>query len=324
MRSIGQIFGLLSIFIFMNTNAAVKMEKISYGGWTNCIRLSNGQIELVATTDVGPRIIRFGFQNHFNLMKEFPDHMGKTGGDSWRSFGGHRLWHAPEARPRTYEPDNSPVEHRWDGKTLKLIQNIELSTGIQKEIEATLHESENRVTVLHRLINDNLWEIEVAPWALTVMDGPGRAIFPQEPPVQQLLPVRPLVLWGYTDMKDPRWNWGSKYVQVKCDPKANTPQKFGCRNTLAWGAYVREDVVFIKRFPFDAAATYPDFNCNTECYTRGDMLEVESVGALTKLPPGESVEHMEHWYLFKAQVGEDENEIDQKLLPLVNDTEAVK
>src|SRR3954465_6431784 len=132
----------------MSSNS-VKMEKVAYGGWANCIKLSNGQIELIATTDVGPRVIRFGFIGGDNLFKEFPDHMGKTGGDQWRSFGGHRLWHAPEIRPRTYAPDNSPVEAKWDGKTLKLIQPVEASTGIQKEIEVTLSKNENRVTVVH-------------------------------------------------------------------------------------------------------------------------------------------------------------------------------
>ena len=307
----------------MNSQSAVKMEKLAYGGWPNCIRLSNSEIELIATTDVGPRIIRLAYHGEQNLMKEFADHMGKSGGDTWMSFGGHRLWHAPEIRPRTYAPDNTPVQHSWDGKTLKLIQGVETSTGIQKEIEVTLASNENRISVLHRLTNKNLWDVELAPWCLTVMSGPGRAIFPQEPAVQQLLPVRPLVLWGYTDMRDPRWNWGTKYIQVKCDPKANTAQKFGARNTLAWGAYLRDGVCFIKRFPFDPHASYPDYNCNTECYTRGDMLEVESVGALAKLSAGAKVEHKENWYLFKASFGEDEKELDEKLMPLVQKTEAV-
>ncbi|HQE83180.1 MAG TPA: hypothetical protein PLM14_09285, partial [Candidatus Hydrogenedentes bacterium] len=76
------------------------MEKIAYGGWPNCIRIAKGPIELIATTDVGPRIIRFGFSGGHNLFKEFEEHLGQTGGDEWRSYGGHRLWHAPEASPR--------------------------------------------------------------------------------------------------------------------------------------------------------------------------------------------------------------------------------
>lgn len=296
------------------------MEKISYGGWANCVRLSNSQIDLIATTDVGPRIIRLGFIGGKNLMKEFPDQIGKTGGDQWRNYGGHRLWHAPEIRPRTYAPDNSPIQADWNGTTLKLVQPIEHSTGIQKEIEITLDAQRNRITVSHRLTNTNLWDVELAPWALTVMQGPGRAIFPQEPPVNQLLPVRPLVLWGYTDMRDSRWRWGTKYIQLRCDPISNTPQKLGLGNTLGWAAYSRDGELFLKRFPFDAKANYTDFGCNTESYTRGDMLEVETLGALAKLESGASVEHTERWFLFHADVGESESEIDAQLLPLLQQT----
>jgi hypothetical protein len=174
------------------------------------------------------------------------------------------------------------------------------------------------------LRNKNLWEVEAAPWALTVMNGPGRGIFPQEPAIRQLLPVRPMVMWGYTDMKDKRWNWGTKYVQIKCDPKATTPQKFGIMNTPGWAAYCREGMLFVKRLPFDAKASYPDFGCNTECYTQGGMLEVESLGPLSKIPAGGKVEHTEHWYLFDQEIGESEKEIDERLLPLVRQTEAVK
>jgi hypothetical protein len=298
----------------------MNFEKVNYAGWPNCLRLSNSEMELVATTDIGPRIIRLGFIGGKNLFKEFPD-VGKTGGENWKNYGGHRLWHAPEIRPRTYAPDNSSIEHNWDGATLKLIQPVEATTGIQKEIEVTLDAQRNAVKVLHRLRNKNLWDIELSPWALTVMQGPGRAIFPQEPPVNQLLPVRPLVLWGYTDMADKRWTWGAKYIQLASDPAATTPQKVGLGNTLGWAAYYTNGQLFLKRYPFDVKAIYPDFGCNTESYTRGDMLEVETLGSLAKLAPGATVEHTEEWFLFKTELGETEAALDTTLLPLLAETD---
>src|SRR5215471_20774640 len=169
-------------------------ERVNYGGWPNCVRLTNGRAELIVTTDVGPRVIRFGFVGGQNLFKEFIDQMGKTGGSEWRSYGGHRLWHAPEANPRTYAPDNASVKYFWDGRTLKLMQQVEATTGIAKEIEITLDPNDNHVTLLHRLVNKNLWDVELAPWCLTVMAAGGRAIFPQEPyrpHPEYLLPARP-------------------------------------------------------------------------------------------------------------------------------------
>ena len=156
-------------------------ERYKYGGWDNCIKLDNNEIELIVTTDIGPRIVRFAFKDGQNLFKEFSDQIGMTGGDEWKLYGGHRLWHAPEETPRTYFPDNGPVGFESSGITVKLIQETETTTGIQKEIEITLDQKENNVKVLHRLINKNLWEVELTPWALSVMANGGRVIIPQEP-----------------------------------------------------------------------------------------------------------------------------------------------
>jgi hypothetical protein len=37
------------------------IENVSYGGWPNCLRIANDEVELIVTTDVGPRVIRYGF-----------------------------------------------------------------------------------------------------------------------------------------------------------------------------------------------------------------------------------------------------------------------
>lgn len=305
----------------------VKMEQVTYAGWPNCIRLSNGQIELIATTDVGPRIIRCGYVGGQNLFKEYKDQVGKTGGDQWRIYGGHRIWHGPEDIVRTFYPDNSPIAYEWDGKTLKLSQPVEPITGIVKEIEVTLDANANKVKVLHRLTNNNQWDIEAAPWALTVMAQRGRLILPQEPyrpHPDYLLAARPVVLWHYTDMSDPRWTWGKKYIQLRQDPNGKTKQKIGLLNKQGWGAYYLDGDLFIKRYPYDSAGTYPDYECNTATFTDGDMLEFETLGPLAKIPAkGGKVEHIENWYLFRAELaGREESEIDKKVLPLVEKASA--
>ena len=299
-------------------------EKYEFGGWKNCIRMTNGEVEIVVTTDVGPRIIRFAFIGDQNLFGEIKQQQGKTGGDEWLIYGGHRLWHAPEVKPRTYFPDNNPVKYSWIGETLKLTQSTEETTGIQKEIEITLGSGDNSFRLLHRLINNNLWDIEIAPWALSVMAQGGRAIIPQETyrtGEENLLPVRPLVLWSYTEMKDPRFIWGTKFIQVKQNPNAKTYQKIGVLNTLGWAAYYLNGQLFIKRYNYNPEARYPDFGVNTEIYTNPEILEVETLGGMKKMPPGESVEHVENWFLFKAVLDEDEESLNSKLIPIIQKTD---
>ena len=303
----------------------VKMEKTSYGGWPNCIKLSNGQVELVITTDVGPRVIRYGFMGGQNFFKEYQDQMGQSGGEEWRIYGGHRLWHAPEARPRSYAPDNDPIAYDWDGARLVLKQDTEPLTGIAKEMVIILAPSGTHVTVQHTLINNNQWDIRTAAWAMTTMAQNGRAIFPQEPALpypEYLPPARPMTLWHYTDMSDPRWTWGSKYVQLQQDANATDPEKIAIRNSLGWSAYCLNSQVFLKRFDYDPQAHYPDYGCNNATFTNADMIEIESLGPLTDLAPQGKTQCTEHWFLYKKAVGKDEASIDKNLLPLVSQTAA--
>jgi len=299
----------------------MQMEKVTYGGWDNCIRLSNGEIELIATTAIGPRIIRAGFCGGQNLFCEYPETLGKTGGDDWRLYGGHRLWHAPEVAPRTYWPDNEPVEYDWDGTTLTLNQAVEGTTGIQKQIAITMDDKTNHVELVHRLTNRNLWDIETAPWCLTVFAAKGRAIIPQEdfrPHPEYFLAARPLVLWHYTNMADPRWTWGEKYIQLRQDPSATTKLKLGMLNKQKWAAYYLNGQLLIKKYACDADATYPDYGCNTETFTDSDMLELETLAPMQKLAAdGGVAEHTEHWHLHKVEIGDDDAAIDAAVLPLI-------
>jgi hypothetical protein len=284
------------------------MQRVAYGGWSNCVRLANKAAELVVTADVGPRVIRFaltGGAAGANVFKEYPDMLGKTGGDEWRIFGGHRLWHAPEAQPRSYVPDNGPVkiEPLAGSKAgLRAIQPTEGPTGIQKEMDVELlgDGPAAAAKVTHRLRNNSAWPITLAPWALSVMAQGGTAVLPLPPSGEHtanLTPSGMLGLWAYTDLSDPRWTIGRRAILLRQDSAAKTPQKIGLFVPDGWAAYIRDGVMFLKTFRVADCGTYPDFGCNAETYTNADMLELESVGPLSTLPPGGVVEHVENWFL---------------------------
>lgn len=297
------------------------MQREEYRGWANCYRLSNGIVDLVITSDVGPRIIRFGFVGEDNEFKEYPDMVGKIGGDEWRIYGGHRLWHAPENQPRTYSPDNSPVAVEDHGGFVRTVQPVESSTGIAKEMDIHLHPTEARVRVVHRLRNTGVWPIELAPWALSVMATGGKSIIPlpaRGSHPQNLLPGNSLTLWTFTDMTDDRWTWGQKYLMLRQDPNNSRPQKVGASVPDGWAAYARNDHLFVTRFEVKADANYPDLGAMVETFTNSDMLEVETLGPLVRLKPGESVEHVETWHLFRGvPLPNNDVDVERDVLPHV-------
>ena len=296
------------------------MEKVSYGGWDNCYRLANDQIELIVTSDVGPRIIRFGFIGRENMFKEFPEQLGITKSDKWLLFGGHRLWHAPEAA-RTYYPDFEPVLVQEIENGLIVTQKPEPTTGIQKQMEIRMKPDSPEVQVKHILINHNVWTVETAPWCLSVMDVGGTAIVPLPPRgthPEDLLPTSVLSIWPFTDMSDPRWVWGFRYLLLKQDPTMSLPQKIGVFDSDGWAAYANKNALFVKQTPIQFDGVYPDLGANFEVFTNDQILEVESLGPLEMIPPKGMIDHLESWTLFdNVPQPENEEDVEKYILPLL-------
>jgi hypothetical protein len=296
------------------------LGSVEYEGWDDCVRITNGEIELIATTEVGPRIIHFGPIDGENMFWVNSEDAGETGGDVWRIYGGHRLWHAPETKPRTYPSDNFPIDVIQATWGVRLIPPEEEDNGIQKEIDIRMMTDAPRVELVHRIRNTGPWPIELAPWALSVMDAGGVGVFPTptaDADPYGLLPNRMVALWPYSDMTDDRLTWGSEYILIEQDPQAEGPFKLGLSATDNWMAYANKGMCFVKLFQYQEGAEYPDFGASLETYTNADMLELETLGPLVTLEPGEAVEHVEHWFLYlDVAPGRTEEWVDETILPL--------
>jgi hypothetical protein len=302
---------------------AVSIEKVTCLTLPNCYKLSNGQVEVVVTTDIGPRVMRYGFVGGDNILGEVPGSTAEKDKNTWQSWGGHRLWIAPEGQPKSYGPDNSPIAHTVSGRTIRLEQSTEPGTHIQKAIEVTLDATGSGVTLRHTLTNRGQKPFELAPWALTVMNPGGTAIIPQEPYASHdtaLLPARPIVLWHYTDLADARFTIGPKFLRLSTDAGKEPPQKIGVGNKQGWVAYARNGLLFMKKAGYNEGKHYPDFGCNFEVYTAGNFMEVESLGFLQTLAPGQAAQHTEHWTLAKGvtiNASDSEEQVEAALKPAI-------
>jgi hypothetical protein len=290
----------------------VNIEKISWGGWPACYRISNGEVELIVTSDIGPRIMRYGFVNGQNFFKVFDDQLGKSGEPEWQFRGGHRLWLAPEDARLTYAPDNSPVAVEVKECTLIATQPVEPSTGLVKQIEVKLAPSGTDVEVVHRMKNTLPFAITMAPWALTMLAQGGTAVtgFPPRARHEDVLaPTNPLVMWAFTDLRDRRWTFLEKYLVLRQDPREHAHTKLGLFNANTWGAYMLGSELFLKRCRAVPGRTYPDMGCSYETFASAEMLEIETLGPLTLVAPGNSLEHVEYWSLNRGIILTEWNDI---------------
>ncbi len=277
------------------------MNLVPFAGWQRNARIVCNDVEMIVTLEVGPRVIFFGFTGGQNMFVVHEAEAGQTGSDIFVGYGGHRLWIAPEEPLRTLRPDNEPVEYTMDGEVHVFTSPTD-EYHTQKQIRIKSEPTKNRFVLTHRIYNHGAYPIELAAWAPTQCAG-GVVLFPQ-PPYQshseRLLPTRPVVMWGYTKFQDPRWTWGDQVVRLRHDANMG-PQKIGALVEQGYAACVNFGNVFLKRFTFAPGATYPDYNCNFETFTRQDMLEIETLGPMVTVGCGEYVEHQETWYLLKDQ-----------------------
>jgi hypothetical protein len=261
--------------------------------------LNNGLISLEVLAEAGPRIVRLSAFGKDNLFADIPTAVSTPQGNFFFR-GGHRLWHAPESLPRTYIPDNDSVsiEELTDGMRLK--GATEVGTGITKVIEIHLTVDQAVITIKHTLQNDSLWQVELAPWALTMFRLGGTVILPQ--PVGNadqngLLNNRILALWPYTTINDSRLVLRDDFILIHASENPSS-FKLGYYNPHGWMAYWLDGILFRKTFNISAGAAYPDGGCNAETYCNDQFVELESLGALVRLEPGEETTLTETWELY--------------------------
>jgi hypothetical protein len=308
----------------------IRAEQKEYRGWKNTFHLSNGTVELVVLSDVGPRIVHYAFCGKENQFHEFDDQAGKIGGLEFRLYGRHRLWAWPEVA-RTYYPDNHTVTVRVTEQGAVFCAPIERDspgTGLQRQIELRLSGMESHVKVIHTITNHRSATTRLAQWSPTVLKPGGRAILPFPPRAamdkDHFQSVGPLALWSFTDFADSRWIIGQDFLQLLQDekPAGRFPEQMtGLFNPAEWAVYVRGNCVFLKRAAVQPGKQYPDYGCNFEVFTNPDFLELETLGPVVDLQPGESTTHIEHWWLFNGVTSiSSEESIRRKVLPLVERT----
>ena len=285
------------------------LKQVEYRGWKNNLLLTNGEVELVVTLDVGPRVIAYRLPGGFNVMKNYDAMMGGTGEAEWQIRGGHRFWLAPEDLTRTYFADNRPV--RWEKLTdtaARFTPPPETEYGVQKVMTLELAAKGTAVKVTLTVTNIGTAATELAPWGPTVMAPGGVEVIPL--PAKATHPGHPsnakspadfgpnqeLVLWPYFDFADTRWTFGKRYVFLRQDATKG-PTKIGLAHREGWVGYANGGVLFVKRFDYRDGAVYPDRGTRYQTFSNEDMLEMETVGELVTLAPGASASLVESWEL---------------------------
>ena len=267
----------------------------------NMLWLEQGDILMGVALDYGIRVRHLSIKGMENLYYQQPADLsdGFGGPDEWKIRGGHRLWLTPETEA-SYYPDDEPISYTLKEDGVVILQNTEPPMGIQKELEITFR-PDDTVHLIHRFYNRNDHPIDGASWAVNTLDGCGDIQIDFSPAAATdgpAYPNRGFAMWGETNPADPRLNIQKDRIYAKHLP---IPEYFKIGVYSGKGEAVLESKGQRLTFGFEAfpITTLPDQGSNFELYLHKKFLEMETLGPVTHILPGEYATHWETWKLEK-------------------------
>lgn len=278
----------------------ISVLEINYNNYGRCLKVTNSVVEVIVTLDYGPRIIKYGYSDGINHFAEGIDSKISTSHGEYFIIGGHRFCHLPENEDRTYIPDNYPVEYEKIENGIRFIQEIEKWTQVQKIIEITFEYASTKVSVSHRLVSLNAFDINVGVCGITAVERGGIEIIPLSKKSDGTAPNRAIVFWPYSNMKDSRVYYGDKYVAMKVCENVSSNFKIGMNSNLSYALYFNKNELFVKEFKRNKNENnYPNMGCSYESFIGNDYLEMQTNSPICSLKTNESIEHIEIWNLYK-------------------------
>ena len=264
----------------------------------DCLEAAFGNLNMLLTLSVGPRIISLRYGKSENLFAELPDaSLDYLNGGKFHLYGGHRLWLAPEDPVVTYIPDDWPINVKVQPNSVELIQEVDRKTGLRKIIRVQDSGHKDAVIVDHLVCNEGEAEKKIAPWAISQMKSGGTGILPLRATRgdSPFLPDRSLILWPYTDIYDKRIHVHKDFVFVNTLPQNERAVKVGTSNVMNWAAYYKEPYLFVKYSAKADGTCALDLGAEAQCYCDHRCLELETLGLYQVVKPGETAVHREIW-----------------------------
>jgi hypothetical protein len=252
--------------------------------------------------------VGFGLSGDRNVLSETPDVSWDSGYGTFELFGGHRLWFAPET-PECSVADStgltlSPIVDAV-GPAVRLVGATEAPTGLRKTVEVRLDPESAAVSVRHELRNMGSRTFDGSPWGITGLRPGGMAVAPLPGPADEhlLQPSQLVVLWPYASWSDDRLAMGDRFLTVSMHPGPRF--KIGCLSATGSVGYLSDGLLFVLRFDPAFGSAHADKGANLEIFADERILEVESLGPLVRLGPGDATIHDERWELRKVGQGID-------------------
>ncbi len=311
----------------------IAVERVRFKGW-DAWRLIREPLELVVVPQLGGRIMgvlwrgqdlaftqpeREGQLEDLALVTDVRARKREMGFPLW---GGDKTWLGPQERWTEGVPfldlDSGAYEAVFekqdpDEVVLRLLSPNCRETGVRLQRTITVSTREAGWRLAHRLLNPAAEPVEWALWDVLMVRRPGRVYLPRNPSSPFPAGVKEFENEGsLCDLGSCATGTLGSLAVVRCEQAR--PFKAGVDSVEGWMLGVLDTPAGLvgcsKRMPTFPGSSYPH-GCVAEVFNaqRYDYLEMEILGPVVRLAPGDSFTIEERVGLFDLDrwpVGEDE------------------
>jgi len=280
----------------------IKTTMMDHCGYSNCIKLENEDTRVILGQHCGGRVLEYSWRKK-NVLYLDPAHDGWVykPGQPTVDISGGRFDIGPE---QIIPPHTDLWLGGWTADSIapgvaRMTSAEDAATGTQLVREFELAENSSRLTCTQRIRNISGQPINWCHWSRTFAKGRGICIVP--------LSEHSRFPMGYVQYEGPDiLNFAPQEPKVirfsGCLIIDDAPRfpKLGMDSYAGWIGYLlQNDMLFVKRFE-----TYPERVYNeiagltvSVWYPKDEMCEIEPIGPMETLLPGEIAQFTEEWWI---------------------------
>jgi hypothetical protein len=293
----------------------VTIRHVTYHGWTDAVRLSNGLVEAIVVPQIG-RVMRFQFvgRPETDPLYEDPAWAGKSGSKadlaSWANFGGDKLWPSPQSAwpGGTWPPDKAfdgdPYYAEAIPNGVRLISPVSPAFAARAFRSITMRPGQPRLYFQQKLVKDAHAPrpFPIGVWTITQVRADAFITIPTLPMPGQPQGTLSLSDTGITNVP-PFYQFDGRTVRITHDP-AQSHKISVWPSAGAIFLHYGSGLTFSEHFtPPAVGASYAANEQPIEVYSSAGKpgnYEMELLGPLLPLKAGESAYLSVYWQLETA------------------------
>lgn len=286
------------------TAAPIGARVVAENGYTNCIELANATTRVVLEPNLGGRVLHYQL-NGVEVLYQNASHDGRVY-DPKNTTGLHPPGGRFDVGPERAVPRHPTLFFgRWTAeitgdRAARMTSQDDKATGLRLVRDFRLDAEGSHLVCTQTMINVSREKVRTCYWSRTFADDGGITFVPINP--QSRYPARyALYTTGdainFNPMPEPMIRVRDGILEVVGQPTFN---KVAIDASEGWLAHVgHAGVLFVKKFPVDLSRPYMELAANSVAlFYRPAMIELEPIGPMEDLAPGQSASFTEDWWLY--------------------------